>query len=87
MSRGRQHLSPAWSEVQAQCLWPAQALYELVRPVVLLKQPIKDRAKKTGVSAKIIFSRANQFVQHGFPGFQSVTTQDVRAPDLQPGLR
>jgi hypothetical protein len=62
--------------VQAQCLWPDQALYELVRPVVLLGKPIRERARETGVSEKTLSRRAHQFIQHGLPGF--------RAP---PGLR
>src|SRR5579871_580272 len=71
MPRGRRTLTQEWAAFQAQCLWPEQALYELVRPVVLLKQPVKQRAKETGVSAKTIAQRANQFIQLGFPGFHS----------------
>lgn len=81
MPRGRRAITHRWAEVEAQCLWPEQALYELVRPVVFLKQPIKDRAKETGVSAKTISHRANQFVQHGFPCFQSTAAQ--RADDAR----
>lgn len=69
-------VSQEWADVQAHCLWPDQALYELVRPVVLLGKPVRERARETGVSEKTLTRRTHQFIQHGLPGF--------RAP---PGLR
>jgi transposase len=70
----------AWADLQAKFLWDDQELYELVRPVVVFHQPIKGRAQETGVSAKTISRRVEQFIQVGLPGFLPNT---VRREDDQ----
>jgi transposase len=67
-SKAKQTVSPEWERLQAKLLWPDQVAYEEIRPVVLLNQPIKDRAEEIGVSAKTLSHRVQLFVQHSIPG-------------------
>jgi putative transposase len=67
-SRSQRVVSPGWEHLQAQLLWPDQIAYEEIRPVVVLNQPVKERAEEIGVSAKTLSRRVQLFVQHGIPG-------------------
>jgi len=73
--------------VQAQCLWPEQELYELVRPVVLHRQTLKDRAKETEVSPKTLSRHVDRFVQLGLPGLVASAQREDDARLLPQAIR
>ena len=65
--------SPIWNELEAQCLWDEQFAYEVVRPVVLKKQLLQERATELGVSARTMQRKIKQFIQFGIPGLVPTT--------------
>jgi putative transposase len=65
--------SALWTELQATCLWDDQFAYEVVRPVVLKKQLLDDRATELGVSARTMQRTVKQFIQFGLPGLVPTT--------------
>lgn len=66
--RPNKTIAPDWEQLQAQLLWPDQIAYEAIRPVVVLNQPVKERAEQIEVSAKTLSRRVQLFVQHSIPG-------------------
>ena len=67
-TRKKRAVSPEWENLQAQLLWPDQVAYEEIRPIVVLSQPVKERAEQLGVSTRTLSRKVQLFVQHGIPG-------------------
>jgi transposase len=68
-------------------LWPGQELYEGIRPVLMLGQPIKERAREIGFSAKTLSRTLDRFVQLGLPGLEQQPLRDGDRRRLPAPLR
>jgi putative transposase len=77
MPQGRRgtSTSKAWLDIQERCLWPGQELYEGIRPVLMLEQPIKERAREIGLSPKTLSHTIDRFVQLGLTGMEPHTAR------------
>src|SRR5215472_12620082 len=65
--RKRAALSPTdnWTQLRLLCDESAQETYELIRPVVLFGRSVAQRARETGVTARTIARKANNFASAG----------------------
>jgi putative transposase len=71
--RPRRDPTDDWQQVCLLAASPEQAAYELLRPIVLFGQPIPDRARETGVSARILRRKTARF---DAMGMRSLFTPD-----------
>lgn len=70
MGKSKKHRSPSpeWKNLEAQCLWPEQIAYEIIRPCQLEKQSITQRAVEVGLHPRTIARKLERFQQLGLPG-------------------
>ena len=54
-----------WAVIQQRTLWPEQAQYELIRPIVLFGDTPAARAEQTGAAERTLYRRADRFDQVG----------------------
>lgn len=67
-SKKQRSPSPEWKNLEAQCLWPEQIAYEIIRPCQLEKQSITQRAVEVGLHPRTIARKLARFQQLGLPG-------------------
>src|SRR5579862_4162178 len=81
--RQRHERTHEWQEIQQYTLWPEQAIYERLRPVILFGETAAERAKETGASERTLHDQAQRFEQEGmaslFPKERSPTTDSGRS--------
>lgn len=63
--RKRRERTHDWQEIQQATLWPEQAVYERLRPIVLFGETAAERAKETGASERTLHYQARRFEQEG----------------------
>jgi hypothetical protein len=66
----------AWDQLQLLITSPAQETYELLRPIVLFGQPVRKRARETGVPESTVRRKASQYASAGM--------RSLFAPELEP---
>ncbi len=54
-----------WQQLRLLVTSPEQATYELLRPLVLFGQPVRERARETGVSARTLRRKVVRFKATG----------------------
>ncbi len=67
-SKKQRSPSPEWKNLEAQCLWPEQIAYEIIRPCQLEKQSITQRAVEVGLHPRTSARKLERFQQLGLPG-------------------
>lgn len=63
--RKRRARTHEWQEIEQQTLWPEQAVYERIRPLVLFGETAAERAKEIGASERTLHEQAKRFEQEG----------------------
>lgn len=72
-----------WQQLELSFTWPEQAVYELIRPVVLFGQSAAERSLQTGRPARTIRQKVQRFNEEGFRSFSSKSkTKEVASPWL-----
>ncbi len=79
MGKSKKHRSPSpeWKNLEAQCLWPEQIAYEIIRPCQLEKQSITQRAVEVGLHPRTIARKLERFQQLGLPGLVPDSPDDT----------
>ena len=79
MGKSKKHRSPSpeWKNLEAQCLWPEQIAYEIIRPCQLEKQSLKQRAVEVGLHPRTIARKLERFQQLGLPGLVPDSPDDT----------
>jgi len=54
-----------WQIIQQYTIWPEQTAYELLRPIVLLCDPVTQRAKETGEPRPTLQRKVDAFEEQG----------------------
>ena len=57
-----------WQIIKQRSLWPEQATYELIRPVVLFSETPGERAKETGEIKRTLYRQVERFEEQGMSG-------------------
>jgi len=70
-----------WEELQLRFRWSEQQQYELIRPVVLFGQPLRERAEQTGAAVRTLARQADRFDTEGFAGLLDLEPPPARLPD------
>lgn len=67
MGKSKKHRSPSpeWKNLEAQCLWPEQIAYEIIRPCELEKRSIAQRAVEVGLHPRTIARKLGVSVAGG----------------------
>ena len=79
-----------WQTIKQYALWPEQAAYELLRPVVLFGDPAIGRAEETGEAKSTLDRKADAFEESGMvslfatkPRKQSLDSARSLPPDMR----
>ena len=79
-----------WPTIKQYTLWPEQAAYELLRPIVLFGDPAIGRAEETGEAKSTLDRKADAFEESGMvsllatkPRKQSQETARSLPPDMR----
>jgi hypothetical protein len=75
-----------WPRLRLALVWPEQAAYELIRPVVLFGRSLAERAQQTGVAQSTIYRKTARFDTLGIGGLVDAEPQDDRR-QLPPAIR
>jgi hypothetical protein len=59
--RRRVESTDDWERLQLLCRWPEQLAYEELRPLVLFRLPVAERAGETGSSERTLYRRISRF--------------------------
>src|SRR6266852_2979630 len=78
--RKRRERTHDWQEIQQYTLWPEQAVYERLRPIVLFGETAADRAKETGASERTLHYQARLFEQEGMASLFHKERREPPAP-------
>lgn len=70
-----------WDALQLHLRWPEQQQYELIRPVVLFGQPLRERSAETGAAVRTLARQADRFDAEGFVGLLDLEPPPARLPD------
>ena len=68
-----------WQQLRLLVTSSEQATYELLRPLVLFGQPVRARARETGVSARTLRRKVARFAASGMRSL--FASDDPPAPD------
>jgi hypothetical protein len=77
--RPRRPPTDEWDQLRLLVSSPEQATYELLRPIVLFGQPLRERARETGVPERTLRRKAARFAEHGMRSL--FAPDDPPAPD------
>lgn len=79
-----------WPTIKQYTLWPEQAAYELLRPIVLFGDPAIGRAEETGEAKSTLDRKADAFEESGMvslfatkPRKQSIDSARSLPPDMR----
>lgn len=79
-----------WQTIKQYALWPEQAAYELLRPVVLFGDPAIGRAEETGEAKSTLDRKADAFEESGMASLFATKPRKQRqetARSLPPDMR
>ena len=79
-----------WQTIKQYTLWPEQAAYELLRPVVLFGDPAIQRARETGEAKSTLDRKADAFEESGMVSLFATKPQkqpQESARSLPPDMR
>src|SRR6266852_8488841 len=63
--RNRRERTDEWASIKQWTLWPEQALYEQIRPLVLFGETAGERAKEIDVPQRTLARKADEFERSG----------------------
>ena len=81
---GRTHRED-WEQLRLLVKWPEQERYEEIRPLVLFRDPVLERAEETKTSTRTLYRRVESFDRDGVEGL--FATERVRRKALPPRIR
>lgn len=85
--RRRRRVEPTdeWEQLQLLCRWPEQLVYKEIRPLVLFRMPVAERAGETGSSERTLYRRISRFEAEGMGSLFAPGNAKRRA--LPPSMR
>jgi hypothetical protein len=89
LKRQRVERTEDWEQLRLLAKWPEQAVYELIRPVVLYGETAAERARQTSEPERTIDRKADQFEAQGIVGLLPTQRHhpDEAARSLPPPMR